>query len=76
MSRTQLNAEHRIIAAHMATMTGVFQVLIHCLQENGALKRGQVPEALGIYMEMVKHQIVDNEIQLTLLRDLLLALMN
>jgi hypothetical protein len=76
MSENQLSAEHQIIAAHMATITGVFQVLVHCLQENGALKRGQVPEALGIYMDMVKHRMGDNEIELALLRDFLLALMN
>jgi hypothetical protein len=71
----ELSPEHQIIAAHMATTTAAFQVLVHCLQENGALKPGQMPEALGVYMEMAKHR-PDNEIQLALLHDLRLALMD
>ena len=71
----KLSPEHEIIAAHMAATTAAFQVLVHCLQENGALERGQMPEALRVYMEMAKHQR-DNEVQLALLNDLRLALMD
>jgi hypothetical protein len=71
----ELSPEHQIIAAHMAATTAAFQVLIHCLQENGALKRGQMPEALRVYMEMAKHQ-KDNDLQLALLHDLRQALMD
>jgi hypothetical protein len=71
----KLSQDQEIIAAHMAAMTAAFQVLIHCLQENGALERGQVPEALRVYMEMAKHQ-KDNEIQLALLDDLRQALLS
>ena len=71
----KLSPEHEIIAAHMAATTAAFQVLVHCLQENGALERGQMPEALRVYMEMAKHQR-DNGVQLALLNDLRLALMD
>jgi hypothetical protein len=59
----------------MAATTAAFQVLVHCLQESGALERGQMSEALLTYMEMAKHQ-KDNEIQLALLNDLREALLN
>jgi hypothetical protein len=35
-------------------MVAAFQVLINCLEESDALLPGQFPEALGVYMEMVK----------------------
>lgn len=71
----KLNPEQEVIAAHMAATTAAFRVLVHCLQENGALKRGQMPAALRVYMEMAKHQR-DNELQLALLHDLRSALMD
>ena len=43
-----------VIAAYGAAMVAAFQVLINCLEESDALLPGQFPEALGIYMEMVK----------------------
>ncbi len=35
-------------------MVAAFQVLINCLEENGAVEPRQFPDALGVYMEMVK----------------------
>jgi hypothetical protein len=35
-------------------MVAAFQVLINCLEENDAVQPGQFPDALGVYMEMVK----------------------
>ncbi len=35
-------------------MVAAFQVLINCLEEQDALMPGQFPDALGVYMEMVK----------------------
>ena len=35
-------------------MVAAFQVLINCLEESDALLPGQFPDALGVYMEMVK----------------------
>jgi len=35
-------------------MVASFQVLINCLEENDALQPGQFPDALRVYMEMVK----------------------
>jgi hypothetical protein len=42
----KLSPEHKIIAAHIAATTAAFQVLVHCLQENGALEPGQRPAAI------------------------------
>lgn len=71
----KLTEEQELIAAHMAATTAAFQVLVHCLQENGALERGQYQEALRVFMEMAKHQ-KDNNVQLALLHDLRMALMD
>jgi hypothetical protein len=46
----------RLIAAYGAAMVAAFQVLINCLEESDALVPGQFPEALRVYMEMVKSQ--------------------
>jgi hypothetical protein len=35
-------------------MVAAFQVLIICLEESDALLPGQFPDALAVYMEMVK----------------------
>lgn len=75
MAKQKLSAEHEIIAAHIAATTAAFQVLVHCLQENGALQRGQVPEAIRVYMETVKHR-QGNEVELALLHDLRQALID
>jgi hypothetical protein len=43
-----------MVAAYGAAMVAAFQVLINCLEENDPLQPGQFPDALGVYMEMVK----------------------
>jgi len=48
MPKGKLTREGEVIAA--------FQVLINCLEESDALVPGQFPEALRVYMEMVKSQ--------------------
>lgn len=67
--------DHDVIAAHMAATSAAFQVLVHCLEENGALEPGQMPKALLVHMEMEKHR-EGNEIQLALLEDLRQALLD
>lgn len=71
----KFSRDHEVIAAHMAATTAAVQVLVHCLQENGALDQGQVPEALRVYMEMVKARS-GNEVELALLHDLRQALLD
>lgn len=52
-------------------MVAAFQVLINCLEESDALLPGQFPEALGIYMEMVKSRTGDlNDMTLAVLHDI------
>ena len=54
MPKGKLSPEGEVIAAYGAAMVAAFQVLINCLEENEAVLPGQFPEALGVYMEMVK----------------------
>jgi hypothetical protein len=54
MPKRKLSPEREVTAAHGAAMVAAFQVLINCLEESDALLPGQFPEALGVYMEMVK----------------------
>lgn len=42
------------LACYDAAMTAAFQVLIYCLQSNGALQRGQFQEELQRYLEVTK----------------------
>ena len=42
------------LASYSAAMTAAFQVLIHCLQTNGALHRGQYPQELQAYMDVTR----------------------
>jgi hypothetical protein len=42
------------LGSYSAAMTAAFQVLIHCLQSNGALKRGQYSEELIAYLNATK----------------------
>lgn len=73
MAGEKLSPEHEIIAAQIAATTAAFQILVHCLQENGALDQGQVPEAIRVYLETVKHR-QGNAVELALLHDLRTAL--
>jgi hypothetical protein len=54
MPKRKLSPEGEVIAAYGAALVAAFQVLINCLEESDALLPGQFPEALGVYMEMVK----------------------
>jgi hypothetical protein len=54
MPKGKLSPEGEVIAAYGAAMVAAFQVLINCLEENDALQPGQFPDALRVYMEMVK----------------------
>ena len=42
------------LASYDSAMTAAFQVLIHCLQRNGALKSGQYQEELMRYLEITR----------------------
>jgi hypothetical protein len=63
-----------ILVAHMSATTAAFQMLVICLQDNGALERGQFPSALHAYMEMAKDR--SDPMTLSLLDDLRQALLN
>ena len=54
MPTGKLTPEGEVIAAYGAGMVTAFQVLINCLEEKDALLPGQFPDALAVYMEMVK----------------------
>jgi hypothetical protein len=54
MPKPKLTPEGEVIAAYGAAVVAAFQVLINCLEENDALLPGQFPDALSVYMEMVK----------------------
>jgi hypothetical protein len=54
MMTGKLSREGEAIAAYGTAMVAAYQVLINCLEENDALQPGQFPDALGVYMEMVK----------------------
>ena len=52
-------------------MVAAFQVLINCLEENDAVQPGQFPDALGVYMEMVKSRKGDiSDMTLAVLHDI------
>jgi hypothetical protein len=54
MPKGKLSPESEVVAAYGAAMVAAFQVLLSCLEENEAVHPGQFPEALRVYMEMVK----------------------
>jgi hypothetical protein len=54
MPKGKLSLEGEVIKAYGAAMVAAFQVLINCLEESDAVLPGQFPDALGVYMEMVK----------------------
>ncbi|MET4320306.1 hypothetical protein [Bradyrhizobium sp. RT5a] len=67
----RLTPEGEIISAYGAAMTAAFQVLINCLEESDALLPGQFPDALGVYMEMVKSRKGDvSDMTLAVLHDI------
>jgi len=67
----KLSPEGEAIAAYGSAMVVAFQVLINCLEESDALLPGQFPDALGVYMEMVKSRKGGvNEMTLAVLNDI------
>ncbi|MGH6862116.1 MAG: hypothetical protein ACRECY_17845 [Phyllobacterium sp.] len=74
MPKPKLTPEQEALGHYMAAATAAYGVLVKCLQENGALSRGQVPEALNAYMQANKER--DDPIMLSMLHDLRLALLD
>ena len=67
----KLSREGEVIAAYGAAMVAAFQVLINCLEESDALQPGQFPDALRVYMEMVKSKRGDvSDMTLAVLHDI------
>jgi hypothetical protein len=52
--KKKLSPEGEVIAANSAAMIAAFQLLINGLEESDALLPGPFPDALGVYMAMVK----------------------
>ena len=71
MPKGKLTAEGEVIAAYGAALVAAFQVLVSCLEESDALLPGQFPDALGVYMEMVKSRKGGvNDMTLAVLHDI------
>jgi hypothetical protein len=71
MMTGKLSPEGEVIAANGAAMVAAFQVLINCLEGNDAVLPGQFPDALGVYMEMVKSRKSDvSDTTLAVLHDI------
>ena len=49
-----LSPDGEAILAFTTAHTAAFQVLVTCLQSNGALARGEFQETLRLYMEAAK----------------------
>jgi hypothetical protein len=74
MRKPKLSREGEVIAAYGAAMVAAFQVLLSCLEENEAMRPGQFPEALRVYMEMVKSREGDvSDMTLAVLHDIRMA---
>jgi hypothetical protein len=74
MPKAKLTPEREVIAAYGAAMVAAFQVLINCLEESDALLPGQFPDALRVYMEMVKSNKGDvSDMTLAVLHDIRMA---
>ena len=74
MPKDKLSPEGEVIAAYGAAMVAAFQVLLNCLEENEAVHPGQFPEALRVYMEMVKSKKGDvSDMTLSMLHDTRMA---
>jgi hypothetical protein len=55
-------------------MVAAFQVLINCLEENDSLLPGQFPDALRVYIEMVKGKTGDvSDMTLAVLHEIRMA---
>ena len=74
MPKGKLSPEGEVIAAYGAALVAAFQVLINCLEENDSLSPGQFPEALRVYMEMVKSRKGEvSDMTLAVLHDIRMA---
>jgi hypothetical protein len=74
MPKGKLSPEGEAIAAYGAATVAAFQVLINCLEESDAILPGQFPEALRVYMEMVKSRRGDvSDMTLAVLHDIRMA---
>jgi hypothetical protein len=74
VSKDKLSPEGEVIAAYGAAMVASFQVLINCVEESDALRPGQFPDALRVYMETVKSRKGDvSDMTLAVLHDLRMA---
>ena len=62
------------LASYSAAMTAAFQVLIHCLQSNGVLKRGQYQDELQAYIDITKDRT--SPTKTAILRDLRQSLLD
>jgi hypothetical protein len=70
MSKSKLSPEGEVIAA----MVAAFQVLINCLEESDSLLPGAFPDALRVYVEMVKRKTGDvSDMTLAVLHDIRMA---
>ena len=71
MPKPKLSPEGEVIAAYGAAMVAAFQVLVSCLEENEAMRPGQFPAALAVYMEMIKSNKGDvSDMTLAVLHDI------
>jgi hypothetical protein len=71
MPKRKLSPEGEVIAAYGAAIVAAFQVLNSCLEESDALLPRQFPDALGVYMEMIKSKTsAVNDITLAVLHDI------
>ena len=74
MPKPKLSPESEVIAAYGAAMVAAFQVFVSCLEENEAIHPGQFPEALRVYMEMVKSRKGDvSDMSIAMLHDIRMA---
>ena len=74
MPKGKVTPEGEGIAAYGAAMVAAVQVLINCLEESDALLPGQFPDALRVYMEMVKSREGDvSDMTLAVLHDIRMA---
>ena len=71
MPKGKLSPQGEVIAAYGAAIVAAFQVLINCLEESDALQPGRFPDALAVYMEMVKSRKGDvSDMTLAMLHDI------
>jgi hypothetical protein len=67
----KLSPEGEVIAAYGAAIVAAFQVLNNCLEESDALLPGQFPDALRVYMEVIKSRTGDvSDMTLAVLHDI------